>query len=25
MMDVTEKGYKIKDKVIRFSKVVVAN
>mgnify|MGYP003615289333 CR=1 FL=1 len=25
VMDVTEKGYKIKDKVIRFSKVVVAN
>jgi len=25
VMDVTEKGYKLKDKVIRFSKVVVAN
>jgi len=25
IMDVTEKGYKLKDKVIRFSKVVVAN
>ena len=25
VMDVTEKGYKIKDKVIRYSKVVVAN
>jgi len=25
VMDVTEKGYKIKDKVIRFSKVIVAN
>lgn len=25
VMDVTEKGYKIKEKVIRFSKVVVAN
>jgi len=25
IMDVTEKGYKLKDKVIRFAKVVVAN
>ena len=25
VIDVTEKGYKIKDKVIRYSKVVVAN
>jgi len=25
IMEVTEKGYKLKDKVIRFSKVVVAN
>ena len=25
IIDVTEKGYKLKDKVIRFSKVVVAN
>jgi molecular chaperone GrpE len=25
IMDVTEKGYKLKDKVVRFSKVVVAN
>jgi molecular chaperone GrpE len=25
IMDVTEKGYKLKEKVIRFSKVVVAN
>jgi len=25
IVDVTEKGYKLKDKVIRFSKVVVAN
>ena len=25
VVDVTEKGYKMKDKVIRYSKVVVAN
>ena len=25
VIDVTEKGYKIKEKVIRYSKVVVAN
>jgi molecular chaperone GrpE len=25
IMDVTQKGYKLKDKVIRFAKVVVAN